>query len=112
MSGGSFRWALQPRGRGDGIYGCSVNESALERFLTFSGFTESALRLARPKYGRWLRQLAGRGVSRIPGPGAQAPEDAYASNLICLMIKQGSPERTATGEHELRNLTEVRPFKA
>ncbi|MHB1739765.1 MAG: hypothetical protein ACYCXA_09875 [Actinomycetes bacterium] len=89
-----------------------MNEAELERFLRFSAFTEPSLRRARPHYPRLLERLRALGVTRIPEPWSQTPEDARAANLICLMIKQGSPERNSAQEHDLRNITGIRPAKA
>jgi hypothetical protein len=49
------------------------------------------------------------GLSEIPT--SPLTGDARAVSLLSLLIRQGSDERDSGIEHDLRNLTRIRPYK-
>lgn len=65
-----------------------------------------ALRPLLPRAERWLRSM---GVQAVPSRPGQGP--ARAENLVNLFIRQAAAVRDSQGEHALRNLTGIRPFK-
>lgn len=82
-------------------------------FMLFSGLVAQSVEALLPKLGRWERQLRERGFTSVPSyPWSAASfEEVQAGNLLNLLIRQGSLDRNARIEHELRNLTGVRPYK-
>ena len=63
----------------------------------------------RAELPRWALYLHKKGVTQIPN--SPLAGEAYATNLLILLARQGSKERDSTIEHELRNLTGIRPYK-
>jgi hypothetical protein len=82
---------------------------SVESYAVFSGLAAQSVEALRPKFPRWARYLRDHGVTRIPKWPLTA--DAHACNLLNLLIRQGSKERNASIEHDLRNLTRIRPYK-
>jgi hypothetical protein len=83
----------------------------IDRYCRQSGLVAQSLDVVRPDFGRWVRELRRRGVTSIPPVRSKRPEDALASNILILLIKQSMHQRNAAVEHELRNLVRVRPYK-
>jgi hypothetical protein len=82
---------------------------AIESYLVHSGLAPPSVDELRPELPRWVRHLRERGVTEIPDSPLTA--DAHASNLLSLLIRQGSQLRHSSIEHDLRNLTRTRPWK-
>jgi hypothetical protein len=78
----------------------------IESWLLASGLTAPSLAELRPQYPRWIARLREWGVDPIP---AALTDDG--SNLLLLLVRQAMPERNPSLEHDLRNLTGVRPYK-
>ncbi len=87
-------------------------ENDIEQWLYRSGLTEMSVATLRPVLPRWAAFLRRNGVTRIPPMPSPDPADGYATNLLCLQVKQAMKERDRRQEHALRNLTRIRPFKA
>jgi hypothetical protein len=87
----------------------------IESFLIHSGLSGPSLDALRPDFPRWLRRLQAMGIAGIPtAPWTAGPSDILAVNLLSLWTLQASPRRDAIAtrtKHNLRNLTETRPFK-
>lgn len=86
-------------------------EKDIERWLLQSGLTELSVASLRPALPRWTEFLRSHGVTSIPEIPSRVPNDGYATNLLCLLVKQTKPVRVGPDEHELRNLIGIRPFK-
>jgi hypothetical protein len=84
----------------------------IRHWLLLSGFSVLSLAAVEPDLPRWERFLREREVSRIPSLRSADPHDAYATNLLCVLATQARPIRDSAREHELRNLTRLRPWKA
>ena len=92
-----------------------TDEERIEQFLVNSGFAPQSLDTVRPDFPRWLDHLRRRGVTHIPmSPWMAGPEDTLAVNLLNQFALQASPRQDAiarTVRHNLRNLTNTRPYK-
>lgn len=82
---------------------------AVEAFLLRSGWVAQSVDAVRPELPRWVLYLRKKGVTQVPN--SPLTGEAHATNLLTLLARQGSKERDSTIEHELRNLTGVRPYK-
>ena len=65
----------------------------------------------RPRFPRWRSRLAVLGVEGLPPFPATTSAEVAATNDLLLLIKQGANTRDPSGEHNLRNLTAIRPYK-
>jgi hypothetical protein len=81
----------------------------IESYVIRSGLAAQSVEVLRPEFPRWAEYLRAKGVDQIPA--SPLTEDGFASSLLSLLIRQGSKERNASIEHELRNLTRIRPYK-
>lgn len=87
---------------------------AIVEYLQRSGCVPQSIERIRPELPRWERRLRARGVSEIPLLESRAwtsPVSARAHNELALLIRQASLARESAVEHQLRNLTGVRPYK-
>jgi hypothetical protein len=82
---------------------------AIESYLVHSGLAPPSVDALRPEFPRWARHLRERGVTEIPD--SPLTVGAHASNLLSLLTRQGSKQRHSSIEHDLRNLTRMRPWK-
>jgi hypothetical protein len=84
-----------------------------EDFVQFmrSGLTGPSVEALRPNIPRWRHRLAEWGVMYLPHWHTQVPHEARAVNLMTLLIRQSCDDRDPSIEHELRNLTRIRPHK-
>jgi hypothetical protein len=84
-------------------------------FLRRSGCVPQSVEALSPKLDRWERHLRLRGVDCIPQLGAKSEcsptETCRAHNEMSLLMQQAASQRKSTSEHELRNLTGIRPYK-
>lgn len=92
-----------------------TDTECIELFLVNSGFAAQSLDAVRPDLPRWLDYLHQRGVTHIPtAPWRVGPADTLAVNLLSQLALQASPrtDDVATSmAHNLRNLTNTRPYK-
>jgi hypothetical protein len=88
-----------------------MTDQDFEQFLFDSAVTELSMPALRPLFPRWRSFLLSKGIPAIPSPRSTAPADARAVNLMSLLVKQAMLERNSAGEHALRDLTLVRPYK-
>lgn len=90
-----------------------ITDEALDNFLLMSAHTWPSVEALRPEYARWRRWLESEGFDEVPPLRTQDPKGADAINHLCLLAKQASKNRDdPAGEHHLRNLTRVRPWKS
>jgi hypothetical protein len=87
-----------------------VTYQDFEEFLRPSLAEQSMVALRR-HFPRWRRRLALQGIEAVPSPMSSDPDDAPAINTMTLLVRQASKERDAGIEHQLRNLTCIRPYK-
>jgi hypothetical protein len=62
-------------------------------------------------FPRWRRQLEAHGWTEIPELHTQVPGEFEVINFLTLLALQASTARVPATEHNLRNLTGVRPYK-
>jgi hypothetical protein len=88
-----------------------TDEDRIEFFAIRSGLVAQSLDALRPKFHRWVRRLHALGVTDIPTSPLSG--DARAVNLLSQFIRQAvpAPYRDRSIEHNLRNLTGIRPPK-
>lgn len=83
-------------------------------YLRRSGWVSQSVQAVFPDLPRWERHLRLRGVTAIPSLGS-APWSSSASrahNELALLMRQASRDRDSAIEHQLRNLTGIRRYKA
>lgn len=77
---------------------------------------EQSIQTMRPKFERWVRFLTGAGIDRISSPHELDPttvhKHAQAMNTLALLVRQATADRNSAIEHQLRNLTGIRPYKS
>lgn len=73
--------------------------------------TAPSVEAYRRAFPRWRARLISLGVDRVPPFPAYSSADVRATNHLTLLIKQGAAVRDPAGEHNIRNLTGVRPYK-
>ena len=97
---------------GGTLAGVSEDDYAdMVEYLRPSLVAESIERL-RPHFPSFRRQMCQRGFDRVPPPLCSAgPKDDLAADLFLLLIKQAMDPKTrdASDEHNLRNITRIRP---
>ena len=81
----------------------------IERYALLSGFTGPSLEEARPEFPRMASFMHKQGIQQIPDSPFTA--DARVSSMLILLLRQASKVRDASIEHDLRNLTRIRPWK-
>jgi hypothetical protein len=86
----------------------------IEQYLWRSGLVRQSVDRLRPALPRWERLLRAEGVTSIPRlpPRSYSQAESHAHNVLNLLIHQASLLRDKSGEHHLRNLTRIRPYKA
>jgi hypothetical protein len=83
-----------------------------EHFARMSGCCIISVEAMRKNFPRWRLRLAEWGIRCVPrNIWSQDPTEAHAVNVMSLLIRQASGDRDPTIEHELRNLTSIRPYK-
>ncbi len=82
---------------------------AIIEYMRRSGLVAQSVDAAMEQLPRWERHLRERGIEVAPRYPGQGP--ARAENELNLLIRQGSSARDQAIEHQLRNLTRVRPPK-
>ncbi len=82
-------------------------------YLRRSGWVTQSVEAVLPEIPRWERHLRSRGVETIPRLGARSwsAAEARAHNELNLLMRQASRKRDSAVEHDLRNLTGIRPYK-
>jgi len=80
----------------------------IERYALLSSFAGPSLDEARPEFPRIASFMHKQGIQQIPDSPFTA--DARASSMS-LLLRQASKVRDASIEHDLRNLTGIRPWK-
>ncbi len=82
-------------------------------YMRFSGLAAQSVEALLPHLERWERRLRKLGFSSVPSrPWLPASfEEMQAGNHLALLIRQAASLRSSGIEHELRNLTGVRPYK-
>jgi hypothetical protein len=88
-----------------------ITDAELEEFLYRSGMAPQSVEAYRPKFPRWTRHLTAAGIDHVPSPLSTSPADTMAVNELCLLARQGAKDRNASIEHNLRDVTGIRPFK-
>jgi hypothetical protein len=83
----------------------------IERYYLLSGVTALSVMALRHTFPRLLRYMVSRGVEQIPSPCSLRPDDALASNLLCLHLKERALVRDSAAAHNLRNIARVRSWK-
>jgi hypothetical protein len=88
-----------------------TDEVRIEAFAIRSGLVAQSLDALRPSFPRWVGRLQALGVTNIPTSALSS--DAQAVNLLSQFIRQAAPAayRDHAVEHNLRNLTGIRPPK-
>ena len=86
-----------------------TNEYRIAASAIRSGLAPQSVEALRPEFPRWIRHLCRNGVVEIPDSPLTA--DGHASNLLSLLIRQGSDIRDSAVEHNLRDMTRTRPYK-
>jgi hypothetical protein len=81
----------------------------IERYALLSGFTGPSLDEARREFPRMASFMHRQGIHQIPDSPFTA--DARTSSMLILLLRQASKVRDASIEHDLRNLTGIRPWK-
>lgn len=89
----------------------TTDEEFTHFLVTYCGMTEPSVIDYRVQFPRWRRRLTSLGIDRLPPFPAFSPSDVAATNHLLLLIKQGAMFRDPAGEHNLRDLTRVRPYK-
>jgi hypothetical protein len=85
----------------------------IRRWLLLSGVNPEHPRLERA-LPRWEQRLRLIGVIEVVPPMvSRGPLDDRVSSLLCLWTHQAKPPdaRDSKTEHDLRNLTQTRPWK-
>ncbi len=99
-------------GRTGGARRLMITDQEFAHFLVaYCGMTEPSVTEYRIQFPRWRRRLASLGIDQLPPFPAFSPSDVAATNQMLLLIKQGADSRDASGGHNLRDLTRVRPYK-
>lgn len=88
-----------------------MDDEDLERYLYLSGWVVDSVNAVRDDFPRWRRTLQNKSVTTIPSPISTAASDVQAINLLNLMANQVSLNRNSTREHDLRDVSEIRPYK-
>lgn len=82
-------------------------------YMRYSGLATQSVEALLPHLERWERRLRHLGFSSVPScpwlPASFA--EVQAGNHLALLIRQASSVRNPDIEHELRNLTAIRPYK-
>lgn len=91
------------------IFDRMTDVECIERYALLSGFTAPSLDEARPEFPRMAAFMHKQGIRQIPDSPITA--DARASTMLILLLRQGSKVRDPSIEHDLRNLTGIRPWK-
>jgi hypothetical protein len=89
-------------------------QEAIVHNLHRSGWVAQAVQAVLPELPRWERRLRDRGIMYVShrfrhGPGHGLSPKLF--NELNLLMGQASTIRDPSLEHQLRNLTGVRPFK-
>jgi hypothetical protein len=86
---------------------------AIINYLRYSGLVPQSVDELLPELPRWERHLRRRGISSIPSLPVRdySPTAAWACNELNLLIRQSARRRDSQVEHDLRNLTRIRPYK-
>jgi hypothetical protein len=79
--------------------------------LVNSGLATQSVEALRPRFSRWARYLRDQGIKEIPTSPWAPDSDPHAMNLMNMFVKQVTLVKDSSGAHELRNLTQVRPYK-
>ncbi len=85
------------------------------KYLRRSGWVSQSVKMVLPDLPRWERYLRSRGVTSIPPLGSRSWSPRTASrayNELNLLMRQASRDRDSAIEHQLRNLTGIRRYKA
>ena len=87
---------------------------AIVGYMFRSGWVYHSVERVRRDLPRWERQLRLWGVSATPSLPSRSwsQAESRAHNLLDLLMRQAAKERDAAIEHQLRNITAVRRFKA
>jgi hypothetical protein len=82
-------------------------------YLRRSGWVAQSVEGVLPDLPRWEKRLRSRGVTAIPllGSRSWSPAEARAHNELNLLMRQAAKVRDPSMEHQLRNLTRIRPYK-
>lgn len=88
-------------------------EEAIVGYLWRSGWVAQSVAAVRSELPRWVRHLRSRRVTAIPPLGVRtwSPAESRAHNELNLLMRQAAGKRDAATEHQLRNLTRIRPHK-
>jgi len=86
-----------------------IPDRDFEHFLLMSAFIPQSIEEVRPAFPRWRRRLRELGITNIPPMHSQRPADAYAITHLTLLALQSCRTRHKDIEHNLRNLTLIRP---
>lgn len=89
-----------------------ITPNEIENYLvTHTPMAAQSVVSLRPRFPRWIRHLESQGITTWPDPYSFRPYDSHAMNVIVQLIREGSAERDPAIEHNLRNMTGVRPWK-
>lgn len=88
-------------------------QEAIVRYLYRSGWVTQSVQRVLSQLPRWEQRLRSRGITRIPVLPSRSWSwaESRAHNELNLLMRQASLVRDSSLEHQLRNLTAVRPFK-
>ncbi len=87
----------------------TTHADAIIEYMRRSGLVAQSVEAAIELLPRWEKRLRERGIEVVPRYPGQGP--ARAENELNLLIRQGAMVRDPAIEHQLRNLTRVRPHK-
>jgi hypothetical protein len=82
---------------------------AIKAWLLRSGWVAQSVDAVMEELPRWVQYLRSKGVTQIPD--SPLTGSAEANNWLSLLARQSSDVRDSAIEHELRNLTGIRPYK-
>jgi hypothetical protein len=87
---------------------------AIVQYLYRSGWVAQSVQAVLPELPRWERRQPSRGITRVPTLPSRSwsSTESHAHNELNLLMKQASVIRNPSLEHQLRNLTGVRPYKS
>ena len=84
-------------------------QDAIVEYMRRSAWVAQSIDAVLPELPRGGKRLRERGLDSVPRYPGQGP--ARAENELNLLMRQAARERDTTIEHQLRDMTQVRPPK-
>jgi len=88
-------------------------QADIVHYLRRSGWVAQSVAAVNDELPRWEIRLRSLGINEIPKLPSRSwsGAESRAHNHLNLLMRQAARERDAALEHNLRNLTAVRPYK-